>query len=146
MYRIKKLSIVDWNEKIHKFLHESTLKLMQIRNNDFPDADKIDFLRIIVQEHLFICFRNEEPIGFLYASEFTSIFTKKVRILMQQSLYAQPQTRAAYLLLNHFLDFGKSRVDHVITMLTPHTNIKPSSLEKMGFTEIETLYRWENGK
>lgn len=145
-YRIKKLSMIDFNDEIHEFLHKSVVKLAALTGGDFSDAVNIDFLRIINTEHLFICFRNDKPVGFLYASEYSSIFTRKVRILMQHSLYSEPRTRAAKLLLDHFLDFGKSRVDHVITMITPYTNIKPCSLEKMGFKELETLYRWKHGQ
>lgn len=136
----------DYTDEIHGYLYEKTLKLSEITGHEFPDVDKIDFLNIIVNQYLFMTFRDDKPVGFLYATLFQSVFSKSIKIFMQQSLYAEPGSKAAYLLLKHFLDFGKLKADHVITMITPYTSIKGSSLEKLGFTEMETLYRWKNGR
>lgn len=135
--------MIDYTDDVHKFLIKGTLKLSELL--EFPGVNRISFLNIIVNEHLFMCFKDQEPVGFLYATARSSIFTNDVKVLTQHALYANAGTKAAYLLLKHFLDFGKLNADHVITMINPHTNIKPSSLEKMGFKELETLYRWKNG-
>jgi hypothetical protein len=58
-------------------------------------------------------------------------------------LYGVKGTKAAYLLFKDFIDFGKSNANHIITMICKITNIKPESLLKLGFTEMETLYRLE---
>ena len=39
--------------------------------------------------------------------------------------------------------FGDCEADHIITMLTSRTNIKPCTLESKGFKMLEVLYRLE---
>lgn len=138
--------MIDYNEEVHRYILDSAEKLNVLHDGKYSGFRRLDILYMIVNEHIFMCFRDDKPVGFLYATSFNSIFTSDIRILMQQALYAEPGSRGAYLLLKHFLDFGKLTADHVITMVNPFTNIKSSSLEKMGFKTLETLYRWTNGK
>lgn len=85
-----------------------------------------------------------EPVGFLMASLGRSIFDPNVTILFQDSLYVSCKgTRAAHMLLNEFIDFGKQNANHIITCLTPYTNIKRRSVERLGFSKLEELYRME---
>jgi hypothetical protein len=79
-----------------------------------------------------ICFFTKTPLD------------PQVTILRQLSFYAKPDSgRTAYHLFHKFIDIGKKQANHIITMLTSHTNIKPSTLENLGFKELETLYRME---
>lgn len=145
-YTTKRLSIFDFNEEIDTFIHKGISRLVEITGGDFPNVHKLDLLNIITNQIMLMTFKDSKPVGFLWATLKTSVFSNDVLVLMQQSLYAEPGTRAANYLLKHFLDFGKDHADHVITMITPYTNIKPSSLEKLGFSKLETLYRWKNGR
>ncbi len=71
-------------------------------------------------------------------------FDPDVTVLKQDLLYVIPgYPKATRALLHHFIDFGKAHANECFTMLAMQTNIKPRSLEKLGFTEVETLYRLE---
>jgi hypothetical protein len=91
-----------------------------------------------------ICRRNGIITGHLIANLFHSPFDPEVKILYQNALYAKPDSgRTAYHLFHKFIDIGKKQANHIITMLTSQTNIKPSTLNNLGFREMETLYRME---
>jgi hypothetical protein len=118
-------------------------KLSELYNNklDYKNtpyealADKCIFL---------VCRRNGEIRGHMICHIFHSPLDPKVKILYQLSFYVKPDSgRTAYHLFHKFIDIGKDRANHIITMLTSQTNIKPSTLESLGFKELETLYRME---
>jgi hypothetical protein len=92
---------------------------------------------------LTVCFRDGEPVGFMLARLSESTFDHSTKLLIQELLYAKPGTRAVKLLMDDFIDFGRRRANHIITMIAEHTNIKARSLEKLGFKKLETLYRIE---
>lgn len=88
--------------------------------------------------------RNGEVRGILVAFLTPSVFDIKTIILQQQIFYVKPDSgRTAYHLFNKFIDIGRHEANHIITMLTSETNIKSETLEKLGFKELETLYRLE---
>lgn len=106
-----------------------------------------DLLHIAKNSHFLICRRNGEIRGYLIAALLSTPLDRKKRILQQVSFYVKPNSgRTAYHLFHKFIDIGNNEADHVITMLTSKSNIKPSSLEKLGFKELETLYRLEINK
>ncbi len=90
-----------------------------------------------------VCFRGEEPVGVSLSRLYNSILDPKVRILYQDLIFASPGTRAASYLYRDLIDFGKANADHILSARAPKTNIKSSSLEKLGFKELEILYRLE---
>lgn len=90
-----------------------------------------------------VCYRGNEPVGILIAQRGPGLWNPDVRTLRQETLQAKAGTRAAYYLLQRFIDIGRASADHIITMIGPHTNIKPSSLKKLGFSELEILYSME---
>jgi hypothetical protein len=101
-------------------------------------------LSLINNAIFLICRRNGEIRGHMLCYVFTSPLDIKVKVLYQLSFHVKPDSgRTAYHLFQKFIDIGKDRANHIITMLTTHTNIKPSTLERMGFKELETLYRME---
>lgn len=93
--------------------------------------------------HMRICLRNGEPVGLMMYRVSEPIFDDRLRVLKQDLLYCQSGTKAAKLLLDEFIDFGKTYADHIITVIGEKTNIKAKSLEKLGFSKLETLYRME---
>ena len=97
----------------------------------------------VCNHRFMICEKDGRIIGIMLSRLYASIFDPKVKILMQDLLFAEPGTKAAKMLMDDFLTFGKSNADHLITMITPKTNIKRRNLEKLGFKELETLYRFE---
>lgn len=111
----------------------------------FPGYDWRKFkIRSFIQNHyLIICYRDGSPVGFLMASFSRSFFDQDIITLRQNILFSLPNTRAAYLLLKEFLDFGKAHANHVITTIGKFTNIKPESLIRLGFKKLEETYRAE---
>jgi hypothetical protein len=72
---------------------------------------------------------------------------RKLKVLQQQIFYVKPDSgRMAFHLFNKFIDIGRSEADHIITMLTRHTNIKSETLINKGFEEIQVTYRLESKK
>lgn len=91
-----------------------------------------------------VCRRRGEIIGVMLARLSISVFDPGMKILVQDLLWVKDgYPRAAVRLLKDFVDFGRTNANHILTMTTPHTNIKPTSLEKLGFEKLETLYRLE---
>lgn len=131
------------NSDVKWYLYEIGPRLSEIfggkfnwRNTPYEQlADKCIFL---------ICRRNGEIRGHMVCYLQPSILDPEINLLYQLSFYVKPDSgRTAYHLFQKFIDIGKDRANHIITMLTSQTNIKPSTLERMGFKEVETLYRME---
>ena len=79
----------------------------------------------------------------MLARLYTSIFDDETKILQQDLLYARPGSRASKVLLDDFIDFGRKHADHILTTIGTETVIKGESLEKLGFSKLETTYRME---
>jgi hypothetical protein len=90
-----------------------------------------------------VCFRDDTPVGVMLYRLYDSIFDGRTKILMQDLLWAEKGSRAAKHLMDEFIDFGKANADHLITMVTPFSNVSPRSLERLGFKYMETQYRLE---
>lgn len=106
--------------------------------------ENFQIFKVAALGHFYICRRDEEITGLLIATLFPSFFDPEIKILYQQTLYVKPDSgRTAYHLFKKFIDIGKREANHIITMLTSQTNIKPDTLNRLGFKELETLYRME---
>lgn len=92
---------------------------------------------------LMLCRRDGRPVGVMLSRVYGSVFDPDVKILFQDLLYGEPGTRAAYLLLRDFIDFGKANANHIITAIGKQTNIKRRSLERLGFNKLEEAYQIE---
>lgn len=103
----------------------------------------VDLQRIANEGLFLVCYRDEKPVGFLLATFNKNFFDPDIKVLRQNMLFSLPNTRAPYLLLKEFIDFGKVNANHIITNIGPKTNIKGESLEKLGFKKLEELYRIE---
>jgi len=89
-----------------------------------------------------IVWRGEKPVAAMLVRRLKSALDPEVRILYQDLLYAKPGNgRAVKILLRWLIDFGKRHADHIITCVAEATNIKPRSLERLGFKKLEELYR-----
>lgn len=101
-------------------------------------------LETYVRENMvWICYRNGKPVGVMMARLLTSIFDDNLPLLYQDLLFCESGTRAVKYLMQAFIDFGRQNAKHLITMIGAKTNLKSHSLVKMGFQELETLYRLE---
>jgi hypothetical protein len=126
-----------------KYLSETGPEISKLFNNTFDWKNCA--LEMMVEKCIFLVgIRNGEIRGHMICYVFNSPMDIKVKILNQLSFYVKPDSgRTAYHLFHKFIDIGKDRANHIITMLTTHSNIKPSSLKNLGFEELETLYRLE---
>lgn len=107
------------------------------------DVRSFDIHKFADNHHLWLCLRDGVPVGFMMATRGVSAFDSSITTLTQRLLFGQPGTRASHLLMREFVDFGKANVNHIYTVIGLYTNIKPKSLEKLGFRPLETFYRME---
>ena len=128
---------------VKKYLFEVAPKISEMFNNKL-DYKNCPVTALVDNYDFLVCRRNGEIRGHLICYVFTSPLDVKVKILYQIAFYAKPDSgRTAWHLFQKFIDIGKAQANHVITMLTSHSNIKPSTLKNLGFEELETLYRLE---
>lgn len=141
MYTIEILKQVDLHDsELCDFLLEAAEKVAELNNNIF-DWREFDFNGYMRDNLFWLCRRNGRPVAVLLARHFTSVFDGKTRIVYQDLLYSKPgASRAAYLLMQQMIDFGRLFANHIFTMTAEKTNIKRRSLEKLGFKKTEELY------
>lgn len=141
-YTIKKCTLENFLSSDADFIALSADAVNKMYGNKFK-WHSFPILKFVRDQHLWICYRDKSPVGFMAASLYKNFFDMDCKILKQQLLFAIPGTRAPNLLLKEFVDFGKIHANHVITMIAKETNIKPRSLERLGFSSLEELYRLE---
>lgn len=143
-YKVIRVSphLIQTNLPVRQFCLEVAIDTSTRIAPEF-DWRKFDILQYAKINRIMMCLRDDKPVGLMLSSLSVSQFDDDIKILNQDLLYAKSGTRAARLLLDEFIDFGRSNAQHLITMIAPLTNIKPSSLKRLGFQELETLYRLE---
>lgn len=144
IYTIERLSkLEDFTEDVDAWLEEVAPKISALFGHVFNYKNFRPHL--FAQKGFFlICRRNGEIRGGMVGGVQRSLIDPEIKILQQVILYVKPDSgRAAYYLFKKFIDIGKTEANHIITMTTSQTNIKASSLERLGFKEMETLYRLE---
>jgi hypothetical protein len=124
------------------FIYDSADKVNQIYGNKFQ-WEQFKIIFFAENHRLTICYRDQKPVGFMAATLIKSFFDANCVLLRQELLFALPNSRAANLLLKDFIDFGKLNANHILTTIGKKTNIKPKSLERLGFEELEVRYRLE---
>lgn len=88
-----------------------------------------------------ICLRGDEIVGVHLSRVASSLWDPAVKTCYQDLLWARSGTRAAYLLMSDFIDFGKSNAQHLIMAISGPTNVKPKTLERLGFKKFEETWR-----
>lgn len=126
-----------------RFVYEAGLKLNEQDGNKYSWKG-FDLKRFADEQYFWVSFKGAQPTGFLMASMYVSFFDSRVKMMRQNLLYSLPNTRSSLLLLKTFVDFAKTQSKHTISAIGLNTNIKPRSLERLGFKKMETLYRMEN--
>lgn len=133
---------LDNDPELIEFIRDGAKQVAELYGHKF-DWTKFK-IRIYAFDHrITICRKDGRPVGAMLSRLYGSIFDDGVKILYQDLLYAKPGTRAAKLLMDDFIDFGRSNANHIISAIGEHTNIKRRSLEKLGFKKLEELYRLE---
>lgn len=138
--------IQTYEKDLKDFLIEETPKISEMFGNTFNPERAA--LGVMIEKGIFLVGRRNGEIKGIHISWLTSsALDINVKILQQQLFYVKPDSgRMAYYLFNKFIDIGKSEANHIITMLTRNTNIKPTTLQNLGFKELEVLYRLEVSK
>lgn len=139
--RIKKPS-----DELYNFLSEECFKLSELFGSVFnPENAQVE---LMISKGIFLVGRKRGEIRGVHISWlFESPLDKQVKILQQQLFYVKPDSgRMAFHLFKKFIDIGETEANHIITMLTTHTNIKSDNLKKLGFNELEVMYRMEVSK
>lgn len=142
-YTVKRLEGRHINKLNSRFIFDCAEKVNLAYGNKF-DWQDFPLRRFADQHYLIMCYRGFRPVGFLMATLYPSFFDPKVKILYQNLLYSLPNTRSSLLLLKEFIDFGKTNANHTISVIGQNSNIKPRSLERLGFTKLEEVYRMES--
>lgn len=141
-YTVKRLTLEDLDETMMRFIARSATKVNRDYGGPF-NFKHFDLSNYIEKGRFMVCWKKGRPVGAMLYHMVSSLFDPTLRILRQDLLYCPYGGRAAYLLMQEFIDFGRSNADHIITMIGARTNIKRQSLEKLGFTRVEELYRIE---
>ena len=140
-YTIKRYK--NYTKELAVFLGEHIPKISKLYDDKFDHRNRDDFM--LFDKGIFlVCERDGEIVGIHISFLSRSVFDDNTKILRQQLFYVKPGSgRAAYHLFKKFIDIGRHEANHIITMLTSHTNIKPETLSRWGFKELETLYGLE---
>lgn len=142
-YNTRRITSRDVNVQLGRYVAHSAEYLNKIYGNLFNDWKHFPLKRFADLGILLVCYRDGEPVGYLAAQKYTSFFDDKVINLKIELLYSTPGTRASKLLLQEIIDIGHRSANHVYISVGEHTNIKQSSLNKLGFNKVEELFRLE---
>lgn len=141
-YTVKKVEAPEIDVKTTVFMIAASHHLSREYGEKFNfDPKRIE--SIVATGDFWVCWKGEDIVGFMFARRSRSLFDPEKVMLIQHLLFALPQTKGAFYLLKEFIDFGKHHADHIITMIAEKTNIKERSLERLGFSKLETMYRME---
>lgn len=141
-YIVKQLAVADLTGRVLRFIADNGDMLNNVYGNRFNWTTGFP-LRHAIEKHLvLVCFREDEPVGFMFGSLQSCLFDINKTVLRQEVLFAK-YPKATMELLSYFIDFGRLRANYVITCIGKHTNFKPASLEKLGFTKLDELFIME---
>lgn len=141
-YEVKVIRAHDLTDEVVAFIYEGLKEGIKVYGDKF-DVSGFRIVRFAEEHRLTVCFRDDVPVGFMMGCLSKSFFDENVIAFRQMALWSLPKTRGAYLLLKDFIDFGKVNANHIICTIGTKTNIKPATLGKMGFEQLEVFYRME---
>jgi len=141
-YTIKKITGKQLDKVHSRYIYEASVKLNAAHGSPFF-FHAFPVKRFADEQHLWICYRDKVIVGFLAATMTSNLFDPSIKQLKQTLLYADPGTRASKYLLENMIDFGRLHANHIHCVIGQKTNIKPRSLERLGFKELETTFRME---
>lgn len=144
VYKVER--VTKHSDELDKFLKETCPEISKMFGSKF-NHERAAVHHMINKGYFLIGRRNGEIRGIHISWLMFSPLDMTKKILHQQLFYVKPDSgRMAYHLFEKFIDIGKGEADHIITMLTSRTNIKPCTLESKGFKMLEVLYRLEVSK
>ena len=142
-YTIERAEYNEYDGELVRYILEMSPQLSELFGGAL-DFRATDYKYLLTECNFMVCKKDGKIVGHLISHLGGTPLDKNIKILRAISFHVRPNnSRAAYLLFNNFIDIGKDQANHIITALTSHSNIKPQTLEKYGFKELETLYRME---
>lgn len=143
-YTIERLrKFEDFDKEMVEFLLSEGVALSKITGQKFNwrNFNALDYARNAI---FWVARRDGAPVGMLLARLYGSVFDNQTKILFQDLLYVKPGNRkAAFLLFQQYIDFGKLNANHILTAAHDGTNIKARSFARLGFKKMEVVYRLE---
>ena len=91
--------------------------------------------------------KDQEQVGFIIGAMTPHLFNPKVIVLAQLLWWVDParrKSRAGYLLLREFIDWGKKNADWITFSLEENSPLNEQTLIKIGFRRTERSYLIEN--
>ena len=141
LYTVERIN--KYSSDLHSFIVDNGNYLSELFDGVFNYENAA--FPAMAEKAVFLVGRRDGEIRGFHISWLTrSPLDTSVKILQQQIFYVKPDSgRMAFKLFQNFIDIGKTEANHIITMLTKHTNIKPATINRWGFKELEVWYRLE---
>lgn len=142
MYQVRRIKSADLDPDLIKWILYASAQLNYKYGNRY-DWSSFPFHDIMDNHYFAVCTLNGKYVGMTMGRLAANIFDPKCKMLRQITMFADRGAKTAYYLMNDFIDFGKKNANHVISTINVETNIKGSTLEKLGFKHTESIYRME---
>lgn len=137
---MKQIGVDDLTPDVIIFLGNSAFQVNTIYDSEYP-WEKFPVRWAVENQLVFVCFDSDKrPVGFLYGMMTNSPFDSSRKVLRSQLIYAKNPI-ATTRLIKHFIDYGEAHADYIHMNLGKHANLKQSSLEKLGFEQLDVVYR-----
>lgn len=137
-YTITREREIDPYGDIAQFIYDDGTDIGHMFGFDFENFDFFTYAR---KNIVWVCRKAKVPVGIMMARLYPSVWDETRKVLYQDLLYCRKSSgKAAYLLLEKFIDFGRAEVNYVFTCRSIHTNLKEKSFERLGFKKLEELY------
>lgn len=137
-YSVERVHLIHPYDDMAEFFYEVGPAMGDLFNFD---SDHFDFFKYAEKYLMWACRRKGKVVGVMLARIYTSIWDPTSLVLWQDSLYCKKSSgKAAYLLLQEFIAFGRMKANLVFTCKTIHTNVKEKSFERLGFKKSEELF------
>lgn len=106
-------------------------------------------IREAIENHLvFVAEREGERVGFILGMVHRHPFNPDIRVLSEHLWWVVPEhrrTRAASMLLDSFIEWGRAHVDWITFGTSRETALNPRSLLRRGFHTRELCFLMEVG-
>lgn len=149
MHRVEcrraKVEDIDWLvDQLRQFSQFYKTNPPLFTNEQFVKAGLVE---LIAKHVMIVAESNQAPIGFIGGSLGPHTFNPSVVVLAELFWWVQEeyrQSRAGFLLLKEFMDFGKANATWVtMCLIEGRSPIKEQSLIKRGFSLYERSYLFE---
>ena len=141
-YIVKQITVADLDETLVQFIIDNGDALNALYGHQFNWRCGFPLKYAIEKHVVLVAYKDNTPIGFMVGSIGPTIFDIDKTVLRQEVLFAK-HPKATRELLRYFIDLGRTQANYIISCIGKHTNIKPRSLENLGFAKLEELYRLE---